>query len=363
MNKKNKYKLISYRKRILNQLKKITNYDYDARCSLAYNGEGFYVNHKDKVILEQSIWGSDKHWAYGGALKYNNFPLSIRLRAGGEGELGIFSIKYTYMNPRYTDFNYSIFKNQPYKEIDGYKYIYLTNLDYEIFADMYETDAKIVEKYWFEDIGKLGLEDLIDEAYKDKKSGEYDKIIFESAFYGLFAKKLLKMKWNRLVKDYLPDMSLDEAVEYEVAYARTACTRVRKKEVPIAMFQAAYLRYEEWQLFKNFKYKIVYMNTDSIYTDMPHVVEEDRGIGCYGIEFENKPVQWIRRNAYVVKNEDGSIYKTVIGGIIDADTITIEELETLKNPDTVVIKHTLDADGNVIEYELRPSFINDAARE
>lgn len=323
------------------------NYFYDAMLSATYNGDGFYINHNYKVCNPIRTYGYDKHWAYGGSLLHYVFPLSSELQ-DEETELGIYCVEFNYMNPRYDDFYYNLYKNMiDYSDEKGKKQIYLTNIDWPIFNDLWDTDAVIVDKRYFKHIGHLDiLEDLIYDGYKFKKENKQYKKEIEACFYGLFA-KMLKNNCN----------SMTQKLEYKLAKIRTRYDDVRNKKVPIAIFQTAYLRNEEWQLFKKYKDHVLYMNTDSIYADCPLDINTSDKIGEYGIEKDvyDKIVYFIRRNAYVSINDDKTICKSVIGGCINGGDITIEKLEKLNNKEEVDAR-TIDADGNIINIKLKPRF-------
>lgn len=317
-------KLIGYRKQILNTLKKNNiKYEYSSRACQYYIGEGFYINHREKAAILNRIYGYDKHWAYGGALKYKKFPLSSRID-NKPTELPLYFISFTGIERRYKDFYYTIYKNNIVKTKEGLLIIRLTELDYKVFVDLYILENLKIEKIsYFQDIGYLPLSDIIDKAYIDKKTCKVEeKFIFEAGFYGLFAKKLYDYEtpWERK--------------KYFDVWEQTGDENIRAAEVPIAIYQTAYLRYEEWQLFKKYMDKVVYMNTDSIYCTEDFFIEEDKGLGYYGKCYDGEYIQFIRRNAYVVLNDNLSIKEIIIGGVpseLNEEYITPEVLEVMRN--------------------------------
>lgn len=284
-----------------------TNYDYSAILSIGYNGEGFYINNRKKVKNLINIYGWDKHWAYGGVLRNNIVPLTSRL-GDTETDLAIYCVKYTYKKRKYNCFYYTLYG---VKSINNM--YFMTHLDYQIFCDLYESDIKIIKKYYFQDIGYLSANmiDLIDKIYIEKQKDKENKTMYEASFYGMFARCLNP----DTMREKGHEVHLADLIRYEMAYSCTGCEDVRDERVPLAIWQTAYLRYEEWQAFKKYKNHIIYMNTDSVYTDIDINFEDSKLIGHYHKEYDNLPTLFIRRNSYIVLNSDGkSIYKTKLGG-------------------------------------------------
>lgn len=346
-------KLISYRKKLLNAFKNNNiSYEYKTQTCTYYIGEGFYINHRKRASELNRIYGYDKHWAYGGALKYKKFPLSSRI-GKEQTELALYVISFKSYTPRYTEFFYTIYKNYVEKIKGGFA-ICLTEYDYIVFKDMYILeDMKVEQILYYQDVGYLPVSDIIDEAYIDKKTCNPDeKFIFEAGFYGLFAKKLY---------DY--ETSWERNKYFEI-YAQTGDKNIRAAEVPIATYQTAYLRYEEWKLFKKFTDKVVYMNTDSIYCVEDFFIEEDKGLGYYGKCYNGEYIQFIRRNAYVVLNDDMSINDIIIGGVpkeLNEKYITPETLKILRDPRAAqaikCLTYEDDKKKKLKEVMLNPDFI------
>lgn len=347
-NNESKFKsiIISWRKTLKNNLKNFTMENIDLFTRI-FCGEGFYVNHIMKVTEELPIWGVDKHWAYGGVLLEKKFPTSSILQ-DEETELGLVWILFD--NPitdlkkyrNYKEFNYTLFN-----KIHDNKSIILTNLDYEIFKDLYNIPHKVVKRKYFKDIDYIPekIKDWVRNNYieKNKHENKPFKPIYEAAIYGYQARKFESVRnWVATGKWFLRDMY-----------------------TPVAMFQAAYLRYEEWQMFKKYKDNVVYMNTDSIYCDKLFDIETSNEIGKYDWEYQGNNILFFRRSGYIVKNQDGSIKEAVVSGCIDADTITLEEMEKLRNAhhigkdDNFLIKHTRDEHNNIIDYRLENLFLKE----
>ena len=327
------------------------DFNYNAKLSRCYNGEGFYVNNRNKVVEPIKTWGWDKHWAYGGVLKNNILPKSNKM-GKKETPLGIFMISYKrIIKSRYTeDFHLTLYrrnKNDIGKDIihlkDGREYRWLTNLDFEIFTDLYEIDDLRIEvKKYFQDYGKLNWDEVIDQAYIDKQNKKYDKVFFESVFYGLNCKKMYDYK-NPVEYNKYKD-SIDE----------TGYEYCRSKYVAIALFQTAYLRYEEWQLFKKYKDHIIYMNTDSIYTDIDIQLEDSPLLGHYHKEYNGQYIYFIRRNAYAILDDNKKLKESKIGGVLNK-FITQQDLKKLYNRKEIKVK-TRDEEGNITDITLQPTF-------
>ena len=184
------------RKKINNRFKKLDiQYEYSLALSRIYDGEGFYINSRFKVNEVNKIYGCDKHWAYGGALVQYKFPLSSKMTKK-ETELGIYLLEFTHIKKRYKDFYYTIYLKHIHREKKNGKTKYiiaLTNLDFQIFIDLYKTDYKIVSKKYFKDVGFLGIDDIVIEYYKKKKKDiAENKYKYEAGFYGMFAALLVK---------------------------------------------------------------------------------------------------------------------------------------------------------------------------
>ena len=342
----------SIRQTIRHHLNRIgCKYDYSAVMSKTYNGEGFYINSRTKAAELNRIWGYDINWAYGGVLRNNILPKTCRLGAK-ETELGIFLISYKKIgNARYKDFHYTLYrkiKGELEKNVvelgNGRQYRFVTNLDYLIFKDLYKVEGLRIEKQaFFQDLGKLELEEIIDRAYIDKKRNAYPKNIFESCYYGLNAKKL----WTYdNPKDYQ---------KYIDSYNATGYSWCRSRYVPIAMFQTAYLRYEEWQLFKKYRDKIVYMNTDSIYTTEPVDIEDSSEIGHYHIEYNGEYIQFIRRSAYAILDNRKILKEAKISGVLN-EYVTNDDIKALRAGKIIKCK-SRDEFGKIVDIKVEPTFI------
>ena len=328
------------------------NYDYNPIICDAYDGEGFYINHKKKVLLENRVYAYDTHWAYGAVLISEVFPLSSNL-TNKETELGIYIISFSYLNQRYKDFSYTMYRNKMAPSPDGRAMMVISSLDYPIFCDIYESDVKIEKRLFFRDIGKLPLEKIVRMAYKRKKEPDANKRVYEAAFYGKFAERLhkqIKKTYSIKKKAKLYNAVVSCGEEY--------INILRNPQVAIAMWQTAYLRYREWKEFKKYRKHVIYMNTDSIYLDENVEHEDSPELGHYGIEYFGKKVLFIRRNAYIVLNDDDSIYKSVIGGVINGGDITPEKLQILRNKGTITAK-TYDYKRRLVEAEVRSLFFEE----
>ena len=122
-----------------------------------YSGEGFFVANRQLCKTQQITWGYDIHWAYGGALVNNDFPLSLKV-SENPTKLGVVQIKINLKNKkdllqykRYPQFDYTLFyNNQFYYEMENVDCIYawFTNLDYEIFKDMYNIPHTILQQLY-----------------------------------------------------------------------------------------------------------------------------------------------------------------------------------------------------------------------
>lgn len=347
-------------------------YTYNLLCSKAYIGEGFYINHKERANEIKPIYGNDKHAAYMSSLINNDFPLSSELVNYKASELAIYNIEFTYMRPRYPEFYYTLyFNNREISRVNGKVLfnLYLTNLDYEIFTDLYETDAQIINKQYFKQVGRLPLDNTVLKYYDYKKNDKTEnKWMYEAAFYGMFAQLLTKdtIKEDKneengyKILNYtsLPSLcaaltslglNLNNKEERIVAY------KLRNCQVPIALWQTAYLRYEEWKQFKDHINTVVYMNTDSIYCQAPtgNIVEDK--IGGWKQEYNGEQIFFLRRNAYVVVDNEFNIKKAILGGLIENHGLNKEKLNQLWNGQTVKA-NTYDRDKNVVEIDLEPKF-------
>ena len=366
---------MKYVNKMYSLLDACTNFKYDGEASVAYNGEGFYVNHNKRVLEEVKNWCYDIHWAYGSSLINNIFPLSNEMQ-DEPTQLGIIQIEFKLNkgetlgdHRRYKDFYYTLYtNNKMFTEKKNVYSLFLTNIDYEIFKDLYTIPHEVLGSIWFKDIGPLSdeLKDYVRQAYNDKqemKKTGGDKSIFEAAFYGLFAKSLqdlYKDKEKEAIKT--GDKKLLKQAEkckeeYNKAFRKTGVQIVRSKYVPIALFQTAHLRLREYKLFKENIDNVIYMNTDSIFANKPLNIKTSDKLGDYGVEYNGLPIQYIRRNAYIVKNIDGSIKKQVIGGVDKVlNKLTIEQCKELKtNPDGITIK-MYDENHKIVDRQLEPWF-------
>lgn len=350
----------NFRKGLLKELKlgKI-KYKYDSTCSLAYRGDQFYVNNRELVKTPLQIWGWDKHWAFGSILAQRKVPLSSVLDYK-ETELGIFAIKFKGdLTLRYPEFNYNIFANEDnWLDInfkDGYHYMLLSNLDYEILSDMYTNDFQVINKLYFQDIGYLpdNVKNHVEQLYRNKQSwkqlpnqteANLLKTALEAGIYGMNAKKL---------KDCGFDNSKDEKVK---AYAESGLKNPRNKEVPLAMFQAAYNRYDEWQLFKKYKDNVVYMNGDSIYCNKDIGLPDGKNLGEYGVCYNGEHIYFIRRNVYVVIDQDCNPIEWTIGGAVDP-IVKKEDIVKWSKGDPVQFKSYADKfHTKEVEIDIYPYF-------
>lgn len=341
---------------------KCKRYTWDRFAMLSYNGEGFYVNNKEFCKKRQRIYGYDINWAYGSALIDYDFPLSNNI-GDKPTKCGCYLISFTDKKPRYPQFYYTLYDNMIF--IDKHKkYMWLTNLDYEIFTDLYESDAKILSQVYWQDIGPLPQEvhKLVKQAYIDKKDPNNKDIkhLFETCYYGMNAKDLLK-EYNDPKKWWASQLNGGKNALFN-AQALTGLNgikkfkqQVRTEYCVISTWQTAYTRYREWKNFKANMDSVVYMNTDSIYSLKPLDLGEDLGLGYYKLEYNNEQMLFIRRNAYVVFNEDGNIKKSMIGGC-KKDQFTKWHIMVLENGDSLKAL-SYDADHNLIEISLVPSFI------
>lgn len=349
----NKFLAGQIRRAICQKLKRAEHlYTHNALLSQAFIGEGFYVAHREKVLIDKiKIWGYDKHWAYGGALQHYKFPTSCKLDSKIESPLAIVIIKFTKIEKRYKDFYYSLYHNN-ILHLGSDCYIFMTNLDYEIFSDMYISDCQVINKLYFQDIDYLDeLYDIVDEYYEKKKihkSKAYKETI-EASFYGMFAKKLYADKYA----------SKNDRIRFEIAYSNTGDKEIRCEQVPIAMFQSAYIRYEEWKLFKKYKSSVVYMNTDSIYSTKALKISCKNEIGHYDLEYNGKYFHFVRRSVYIIFNDNGSIEKSVISGVVgEADggaKLTLKMVKKLMNGESIELS-TRDKDRNIIPVTVQPLY-------
>ena len=336
-------------------------YTYDIYAMRAYCGDGFYCANYNYMDGKETLsYGKDVHWAYGGALVNNEFPLSNNI-GDKPTKCGIVIIQCSYfkLKDKYKNFDISLFSTHKIEVKKNNIYFYFTTLDYEIFTDLYDSDATIKKTIYYQDVGPLPdkLKDLTRENYKLKKlAPEEDKPQYEMCFYGLFAMDLQRkitelneeMKQNPSkicentikIRNYSRQLALGKSATGLSGYRHNAKKSDGKKEYKykneirpiyciIATWQTAYLRYSEWQLFKQYNNKVIYMNTDSIYTTEPIDTGEDKGLGYYGIDYEKKLFLGIRRNAYILLNEDGSFYQSTIGGVLD-NYFTQQQINQLK---------------------------------
>ena len=346
-------------------------YFYDKWAIKGYCGQGFYL-HNREICKQKSrpyCWGYDMHWAYGGALLNYNYPLNNE-KTSTPTSLGIYKILFSApkIKLQYMNFYYNIYMKNAIKYKDKY-ILYITNIDYEIFRDLYDTDAVIIDKVYYKNIGPLPdkLKDIVKEAYIEKKKPEnipYKKA-FESAFYGKLCQGIYKTRDDKLL--YLNNEN--NMTEIKVAMDLTGLdgdvdlkNQIRTIYCIIPTFQTAYIRKQEWLNFKANKDYVVYMNTDSIYAIKPLNLGEDKGLGCYGIECENTPIRFIRYNAYIKFNLDGSIKESKISGMTDDRTLSpalIELLENNKQPISVYGRYKKD--GEIVEglFDLEPSYLLD----
>ena len=357
-----KHKLSGKTRSIRSRINKKCNYQYDYYAMRSYCGEGFYVNNKILCQTIQTTYGYDIHWAYGAALTQYKFPITSNV-SSKPSPLGVKLIYFTYYKPRYNDFYYTIYiKNMFHIKNSKFTYLWLTNFDYTIFMDLYESDAKIADEKYYQDIDYLpsSLKELVQQDYIEKKKPENKdfKSLYEAAYYGMFAKDLLKHK-NKCSNLY----EATDAMEIAEAQAITGLSgkeyekqQIRTRYCVIATFQAAYTRLKEWHHFKENMNNVIYMNTDSIYSIKPLNLGEDKGLGYYKLEYDALPILYARRNCYIVLNKDFSIYKCVMGGCID-ETLPDWKIDLLKNGFPIMV-HSLDEDGKVITIELEPYFIN-----
>lgn len=342
---------------------KCKRYTYDRFAMLSYNGEGFYVNNKEFCKTRQRIYGYDINWAYGSALIDYDYPLSSNI---GEKptKCGCYLITYTYKKPRYPQFYYTLYDNMIFMDKHKNKFMWITNLDYEIFTDLYESDAKILTQVYWQDIGPLPQEvhKLVKQAYIDKKNPKNKDIkhLFETCYYGMNAKDLKKedddpKKWWTSKLNGGKNALHNAQAWTGLSGIKKFKQQVRTEYCVISTWQTAYTRYREWKNFKANKDYVVYMNTDSIYAIKPLDLGEDLGLGYYKLEYNNEQILFIRRNAYVVFNEDNTIKKSMIGGCIK-NQFTKWHIMSLENGDTIRAL-SYDEDHNLIEIPLVPSFI------
>lgn len=351
-----KTNLCAMRKAIQARLRRSKiEYKYDLLQSRLYDGEGFYVNHIEKVNQIKKIWGWDIHWAYGGALLDNVFPLTTEIN-DNKTELGLVLVEFTKIKRRYEDFHYTIFRKkfEIYKINNKNKYqLLLTNLDFEIFRDMYESDFVVLVEKYYAKVGKLPFNEIINKYYKLKKKAKNNKTMFEAAFYGIFAMKILKAYEKNKLRNQ--DIYIKAITDTGLTLNDQEFEDLRNCQVVIATFQTAYLRYREWQNFKKYKNSVVYMNTDSIYTQDPVDIEDSPELGHYGRCRDGEYVYWIRRNAYVVVDHD-QVIESVIGGVLNGGDITIDKLNTLRTGQSIRCK-TKNKNNEIIEGELKPKFL------
>ena len=338
-------------------------YEYDIYAMRAYCGDGFYCANYNYMDGKETLsYGKDVHWAYGGALINNEFPLSSRkLEGDSNNAFYIYIVRCTESSLKlkdvYKNFDITLYRTHRIK--DGkYLYFYFTNLDYEIFNDLYDNDGIIINRVYYQDVGPLPdkLKELVKKNYKLKKQApESEKPLYEMCFYGLFAmdiqREIVKKtkefeetgKYGILsqINKLKIQLSLGRATTGLSGYRKGSMMINGKKEIRdkqeirpvnciIATWQTAFLRYQEWQLFKQYKDKVIYMNTDSIYTTEPIDTGEDLGLGHYGVAYDKKLFLGIRRNAYILLNEDGSFYKSTIGGVMD-NYFTPQQIDLLRN--------------------------------
>lgn len=350
---------------IKGRLKKITNYQYNKLTSLAFIGEGFYICNKEKVLDRWSKrYCYDIHWAYGAALKQYEYPLNCDFTHNKTASgMSIVAIKYNYIKPRYKEFDYTLFKNVIYSQhkyvINNTQVILMTNLDYEIFKDLYDTDAEIYVQWYHSKVGKLNLDDIVDKNYikkqeiktselTDEKKVE-EKVKLEACFYGLLARKLENLL-NKKGEAY----SYIEELRYRFAVGLTDCNKVREKETIIALWQTSYLRYREYKMWKQYKDHVVYMNTDSIYTDIPLHIEKNE-LGEYDLEHSDVTIFFIRRNMYIVY-KDGKPIDYTLGGIEDK-ILTDKQINELLGPNKCTTAHSKDENGNIIDVKVCYNYI------
>lgn len=354
-------KLISMRHQIQKMLEPITDkYKYSEWASKLYDGEGFYINHRTKVNKIQPIYGCDKHWAYGGVLKDKIFPISTQLYKKAS-PLGVVLCSFKHIKRRYKDFYYTQYLNK-IESHNGRYYLFTTNLDFEIFTDLYVLDDLEVsgKKYFICDYLPLG--NLIEKFYKEKQQDTAEnKVLYEAAFYGMFAKQFDKCFNEKNVVVNNNDMlrllyAMDDLNIKDFKKNIEKIKQIRYKEVIIATFQTAYLRHEEWKNFKKYKDKVVYMNTDSIYCDSPFDIKVENKLGCYDTEYNGENIFFIRRNAYVVLDKNGNVKKSVIGGVLNGGDITKDKIKKLLNKESIFAK-TYNTNREIVDSEIKPLFL------
>ena len=387
---------------IVSQINRILNknnifYDYNAYISHAFIGEPFYVN--SKRLYEDSklpIWGYDINSAYKSVIINKKFPLSMRL-GKKKTELGIYEVKLNKrtMRKKFPEFDYNIYENlKEFQLVEGNNktdVYYMSNIDYEIFTTLYDSDIKINEdgSRWFQDIGELPqeLKNLCQEYYDLKQQVKIDptmsdadkeewKTQDEVSFYGLHARKLDKhvkqyknvykedcskpifngkVKGNMTMGQHYA-VKWSEYKEWEAATSITKCRYgVRKPNVVIAMFQTAYLRKLELDMFLKYNKHIIYMNTDSMHLDYKAYIKISKKIGDWKLEYDGEEILYIRRNGYIIFNKDGS-HKLNIGGIIDKQ-FTQEQLDQLELGHSILAKSKNDK-GEIVDIELNCSFVD-----
>lgn len=307
------------------------NYWHDSRLAELYNGEGFYIANYMRAVFRPRIWSYDIHWAYGSVLRDKVFPLSNRYEdynGKNKTELGFMLCSLTYMKKKYEGYDYTLYNNMTIgKPKEKTKFITLTNLDYEIFNDLYESDIKIHKECYFQDIGYLPFRDRIDEYYKKKQNNKEYKGAYESGFYGKMAENLIKScekykekenasEWEREQIAFIEGLKNAERRKYKMDKNQTF--KLRDNRCLIPTYQTAYIRYKEWQVFKQHKDNIVYMNTDSVHFDKDIEFESSKELGHYGKEYDGVKIQYIRRSAYILLSDDyQKVIKTKVSGVIN----------------------------------------------
>ena len=338
----------------INRIIKENNMEYfhNDIISSAYIGEGFYVNSQDLGNAPIKTYGYDVHWAYGGTLLNNKFPLSS-YTSPNKTELGIQEIMFDNFKHRYNDYDYTLFLKSMWKDKNKKYHFRATTLDVEILKDMYILEnVKLVNETYFEDIGEMPeeLKKLVRECYKIKKQGitDEEKTALEASFYGKFA--TCYSKYEKL--------NGEKYKVFHKALEETGYPEIRDKRTPIAMFQAAYQRHREWQQFKkHINDGILYMNTDSIMFDNDVKIETGNDIGEWGNEYNGEEIFYIRRNAYIVLDDKGNIKKRVLGGIINPEVIGKKELKMLASGQPVMCKAWTDKQHTKMrDITLEPSF-------
>lgn len=220
-------------------------------------------------------------------------------------------------NPSFAD-------NEYIRDSDGIRSIWLTSVDFQLFAENYDIGDFQIERCYVFNSARHIFDHFVEKYYEMKKNAKdistrtMVKIILNSC-YGKLGTRILRFQANPEIKDDLikfnPDYSLFWTHDKDTGNLKETETEYPESTyIPAAAFVTAYGRDKIIRAGQMFMDNLAYIDTDSLHLygvtvdDVKDKIQIDsKELGLFDHESSFKAARFVRQKCYCEISEDGAI--------------------------------------------------------